>query len=418
MGSENSLVYFTIDFYNEVKSSIKNSSELNLNALVNHLTSFCFTQKFILFLSYEGQVYKYQFFDIISIYEMKEKFLSLRIIFPFFAELKKLKFDNKIIQISELIKGNQFFNEYESFLKKNGTLITEFEKTEECQKVSKEISQFIEKNKVLIENLSNLYQGIFVYSFYDILLKCSGKEKDESGKILDHNLFLSEFKKYNIEDEINITNIFANLNIDKHDHINNVYQNFLFVLNTIKNEKELSLRDKIGKEFFDAYGNTFNINDRLIWTIYEKDLNESKSGKKYIKTILEGKTTEKEKFNFDIFDHIIQLKIKEDNKGISGAIYQSLFYNKKILIIKIDLDYFKNNNKISFEQFKNKINLFQNSLPSNAKNIDTYIQIENKIINFDSSFDLLIKELNDKKIIEENKEIITMSNKKNEKKRK
>ena len=149
----------------------------------------------------------------------------------------------------------------------------------------------------------------------------------------------------------------ANLNIDKYDHINNVYQNFLFVLNTIKNEKELSLRDKIGKEFFDAYGNTFNINDRLIWTIYEKDLNESKSGKKYIKTILEGKTTEKEKFNFDIFDHIIQLKIKEDNKGISGAIYQSLFYNKKILIIKIDLDYFKNNNKISFEQFKNKINL-------------------------------------------------------------
>ena len=237
--------------------------------------------------------------------------------------------------------------------------------------------------------------------------------KDESLTIL--NDCLSKLKRYNIENEINITNILANLNIDKHDHINNVYQNFLFVLNTIKNEKELSLRDKIGKEFFDAYGNTFNINDRLIWTIYEKDLNESKSGKKYIKTILEGKTTEKEKFNFDIFDHIIQLKIKEDNKGISGAIYQSLFYNKKILIIKIYLDYFKNNNKISFEQFKNKINLFQNSLPSNAKNIDTYIQIEKKIINLDSSFDLLIKELNDKKIIEENKEIITMSSKKNEK---
>ena len=407
--SDSSALYFTIDFYNDVKSSIKNSSELNLNALVNHLTSFCFTEKFIPFLYMD----KRGIFDIISIYEMKEKFLSLRIIFPFIAELKKLKFDNKIIQISELIKGNQISNEYESFCNKNGTLINEFVKTEECQKVSKEISQFIEKNKVLIENLYNLYAVIFLISFYDTFIKF-GLIKDESDKILNQCLY--EFKKYNIENEIQITNIFANLNIDKHDHINNVYQNFLFVLNTIKNEKELSLRDKIGKEFFDAYGNTFNINDRLIWTIYEKDLNESKSGKKYIKTILEGKTTEKEKFNFDIFDHIIQLKIKEDNKGISGAIYQSLFYNKKILIIKIDLDYFKNNNKISFEQFKNKINLFQNSLPSNAKNIDTYIQIENKIINFDSSFDLLIKELNDKKIIEENKEIINMSNIKNEKK--
>ena len=248
--SDSPALYFTIDFYNEVKSSIKNSSELNLNALVNHLASFCFTEKFIPF--------------VYIIYEMKEKFLSLRIIFPFIAELKKLKFDNKIIQISEL-KREQISNEYESFLKKNGTLITEFEKTEECQKVSKEISQFIEKNKVLIENLSNLYQGIFLYSFYDTFIKF-WPEKDESKKILNQCLF--EFKKYNIENEIQITNILANLNIDKHDHINNVYQNFLFVLNTIKNEKELSLRDKIGKEFFDAYGNTFNINDRLILTIY------------------------------------------------------------------------------------------------------------------------------------------------------
>ena len=108
MSSSNcSVLYFTIEFYNEVKSSIKNSSELNLNALVNHLASFCFTEKFIPFLSIERS----RLFDIISIYEMKEKFLSLRIIFPLIAELKKLKFDNKISQISELIKGNQFFNE-------------------------------------------------------------------------------------------------------------------------------------------------------------------------------------------------------------------------------------------------------------------------------------------------------------------
>ena len=131
--SDSSALYFTIDFYNDVKSSIKNSSELNLNDLVNHLASFCFTEKFIPFLIVQS-LSDFKFLDIISIYEMKEKFLSLRIIFPFIAELKKLKFDNKIIQILELIKGNQISNEYVSFYNKNGTLITEFEKTEECQK--------------------------------------------------------------------------------------------------------------------------------------------------------------------------------------------------------------------------------------------------------------------------------------------
>ena len=199
--SDSSFFYFTIDFYNEVKSSIKNSSKLNLNALVNHLTSFCFTEKFIPFLFIEicrG------FLDIISIYEMKEKFLSLRIIFPLIAELKKLKFDNKISQISELKEGNQFFNEYESFCNKNGTLINEFEKTEECQKVSKEISQFIEKNEVLIENLSNLCCCIFIISFHDTFIKFLPEIKDVSCKIL--NECLSEFKKYDIENEINITN--------------------------------------------------------------------------------------------------------------------------------------------------------------------------------------------------------------------
>ena len=55
----------------------------------------------------------------------------------------------------------------------------------------------------------------------------------------------------------------------------------------------------------------------------------------------------------------------------------------------------------TLEQVQNEIKLFQESCPLGYNNLDTYIQIENKIINFDTSYDLFIKELQEKKIIDE-----------------
>ena len=82
--------------------------------------------------------------------------------------------------------------------------------------------------------------------------------------------------------------------------------------------------------------------------------------------------------------------------------FRSFFTDEKIIIIKIDLEYYKIN-KITSEKMKEEIN---NEIKSVQKffdpeiNISTYIQIENKIINFTSSNDLLLNELIKEKIIE------------------
>ena len=118
--------------------------------------------------------------------------------------------------------------------------------------------------------------------------------------------------------------------------------------------------------------------------------------------ILRGKKTEKEKYNFYFFDNINKLKDYNYYKGINGGIFKSLFdSNRIVLIIKIDTDYFKKN-KQTFEQIQEKIKNFLKSCSSEYKNIDTYIHIENKIINMNASYDLFIQELKDKKIIDEN----------------
>lgn len=190
----------------------------------------------------------------------------------------------------------------------------------------------------------------------------------------------------------------------------------VFALNIHKNNKEISLRDNVDKDFFDNYKDSFNINEKLKWKIYEEDLNEANSDKKYLKTILEGKMTEKEKYNFDIFDNIFKIKVKEDLKGINGGIFKSIFYNTIILILKIDVEYFKNN-KTTLEQIKDEINLIQKSCPSEYKIIDTYIHIDNKIMNFDTSYNSFIQELKDRKIIDENTIVITKNNKDDENKK-
>ena len=131
-------------------------------------------------------------------------------------------------------------------------------------------------------------------------------------------------------------------------------------------------------------------------------MNENKKESNYICKIIEGKMTEKEKDNFDIFENIYNIKEK-NIKGISGEILKSLIYNNEILIIKIEPNYFKKYNS-TIEEMEKGIELVKKSYFAQHTNINTYVQIKNKIINLDSSYDLFMKELDKQKvIIEQNK---------------
>ena len=67
-----------IDFYNEVELSIKNKSDLDIQKVVHQLVSFIYSYEFKFFLFQEILFIKQLFLlcDIISIYEMKEKYLK------------------------------------------------------------------------------------------------------------------------------------------------------------------------------------------------------------------------------------------------------------------------------------------------------------------------------------------------------
>ena len=82
-------IYFYKDLYNEVDSSINNNTKLDIRKTVQQLTSLISSDKFLFLLSLEWS--SILFMDIIAMYEMKEKFLSLKIFFPLIEELKNQK---------------------------------------------------------------------------------------------------------------------------------------------------------------------------------------------------------------------------------------------------------------------------------------------------------------------------------------
>ena len=86
---------------------------------------------------------------------------------------------------------------------------------------------------------------------------------------------------------------------------------------------------------------------------------------------------------------------------MKAEIFKSIFNNKNVLVILLDFDYLKKN-KQKLEEIQDNISLIQKSLPSEFSHLDTYIQIENKIINYDVSFDLFTQELKNQKLIEVN----------------
>lgn len=233
-------------------------------------------------------------------------------------ELKNEKFENQIKEIVRQFKTEpkNLDKSYDLYFKKHKDSLIEFRNYPENIKNSKFTNMFAaflaENINEHINYLWDLYYNIFIFLFYDIFSEIK-KVNNSYDNIL--NIYFKDLKKISPDkNEINNTiNILIQLN--GLNNTQNTYQIFTFLLNVIKNEKEISYREEMDKEFFEKYGDPFSINNKIIWTLYDEDSNENKKAK------LEGKMTEKEKFNFDIFDIISEIKVKEDIKGINRALF-------------------------------------------------------------------------------------------------
>ena len=397
----NSLLQFYIikNFYDGIEPSLNNNTDLNLKNLVKQLSYFCQSEKFYIYFIGELKDEKESqpFVDFLIIYEAKENYLSLKIFFLLLEELKIQNFDKQIIEIYKQYETapKNLYKAYDLYFNKHKNSLIEFidnPKTIKDSKFTKMFATLLTEKISESEHYKKLWNLYKLFLFYDILYKTKKKKKK------DNNLLYTIFKdikniSFDKNEIINIVNILIQIN--GLNHIKNTYQIFIYLLNLIKNEKQLYPNIKIDNQFFKNLGDPFELKERIIWTLYEENSNKIK--------ILNGKMTEREKFNLDIFDFISQINTKINIDGIKGSLFESIFYNKTIFVIEID----HKKNMTNLERIQNDIKLLKDSCPLGYNNLDTYAKIENKIINLDNSYDLFIQELKNKKIIEEDIKIDT-----------
>ena len=388
-------LFFLKDFYDEIENSIKSKTDLNVNNTIKQLSSFCLSNEFSCYLYFQffWEEPYFPFCDLIAIYEMKEKFFSFKIFLPLLEELKLNNFEKEFnIDITKI--GENLLKIAEEF--KND--LNKFGESEKRKKDAKEINQFLIKNISYIKALSNIYGSITYFMFCDLINKFLGANNNQDNKILKQQL-CSLFEYYRLFKDIfneDLYDYLLNVDIKNLNYTRDIYQIIIFILNIIKNVKE-----NIDGKYFNIYGGVSDLNDKLLYTFYEEG-NESNSEGKIIKIVLEGKITEKEKFNFDMFKSMDTIKEVSKLKGINSKIFESIFVRKKIVLkIKLDLKYLKENNS-SIEHIMNEIKEIEKYYSSKYNNLYTYIQIEKRIINLNASYEQLIQELKNNKIIEKN----------------
>ena len=330
----NGLLQFYIinKFYDGIESSLNNNTDLVLKNLVKQLSSFCLSEKFYIYFIGELKDERsiHPFFDFITIYEQKENYLSVKLFFLLLEELKMQKFDNQIIEIYKQYETapKNLDIAYDLYFNKHKDSLIEFidnPKNIKESRFAKIFATFFIEKSSESEHYNKLWNLCKLFLFYDILYKTKNAGKKDSNLLSN---ILKDIKDISLDkNEIHsIVNILIQIN--GLNHIKNTYQIFLYLLNLIKNEKELYSKIKIDNQFFKNFGDPFELNDRIIWTLCEDDSNEIK--------ILNGKMTEKEKFNLDIFDFISEINTKTDINGMRGTLFESIFYNKTILVIEID----------------------------------------------------------------------------------
>lgn len=96
---EKRFYYIISDVSNDIGLFNKNLVDLNINKIINILVSFTLSDKFFPFVYIVNKNSRLSYEFILSIFESKAKFLSLKIFLPLFEQLKKNK--NFIKQMSK-----------------------------------------------------------------------------------------------------------------------------------------------------------------------------------------------------------------------------------------------------------------------------------------------------------------------------
>ena len=403
------ITYITILKYaEEIKKLKKNKPNSYIQEILTFLLSFIKSDDFIPFMLINKENFLFNIFIMCEMGKENDKYIFIKILFPLLEELKKSKFEKQISEINHKKKDEQK-SILTSYYSKNQKIINKLN-------INSNKKNPFELLKNIIKNKSEMH-GNYLSRIINILFANEEiiKESSKAPNIIDEAFIffkpyfyeLKESKDYEIFKLIEyLMELYPSL-----EHIKEIYNITMFAALKAIYEDETKSIFSIYDNENKILKNIMNLKDNFNWFLYDK------YGKKPIKVSGQIKI-KKEQIGINIFAIINN---ENKNKNIYGYMCKSIFINYDIIMIEINLEYYKVN-KINLEKIKNELeNEIKRIKESNKglKNLNTYIHVDKDVILYPQSYDLFLLKLFEKKMINNNEvpeeyhRIIELSLKKN-----
>ena len=407
--------YYLYPIFLKIKNIINNRNEFEIKEVINKIAEFYMTDTFI-FLS----IIKKDFpllVPLLFISESIGKYLSVKYVLPLIEELKKIKFENQITKINQLLKNEK---------EKNNFIENFYQNISFEENYNKELKTYIN----IISN-DFITQRIFLEIIFILFPKNFNLIKLDKVEFIN-NLFLvikqlkKSFNNFNkeLKEEKELLNDLMGLNYPLY-YTKEIYQLFILVLNIFLSYEKME--NKLDNNIIDELKKAIsqnNISENVIYFIYEKNknlINES-SSKYNISFYVKKKSNDKinsiffyekmEKNNSIIYKNLFneeKISEVEFNKLKNDVLFNDKNFNdngitKEIEVLNEPQELNKINeskaclNELIFEKNKNK------ELEEELKEKNLKIEkLEKEIIN-------LTKELSNKgNINKDNKDLMTLS---------
>jgi len=398
MGTEmdKQITYITILKYaEEIKKIIKDNPDSYIQKVITLLLSFIKSEDFIPFMLINRENFFFNIFIICELGKEKDKYIFIKILFPLLEELKKSKFKSQIWELNHIEQEDQ-----------KSILTLYYNSNKNKNKINEKLNMCANKGKNPFEVLKNLIKnksGMFGNYLSRMINVLFANEEIIKNNIKAQNIIdeaftffkpyfydLKKFKNYNISKLVEYL-------MELHPSIvsiKEIYNITMFAILKAINEDRIKSKFDIYEKEINFLINIVNLKDNYIWFLLDE------SGKLLAKVSGQIKIKE-EQVGINIFTII---KNKNKNKIINGYICKSFFINYDIIMIEIDLYYYKVN-KINIETIKSEIEKEIKRIKESNKNyynLNSYIHLDNTIILYPQSYDLFLQYLLEINIISNN----------------
>jgi len=374
----------------EINKLERTKPDSYIQEIVSLLLSFTNSDDFIPFMLINKENILFNIFIMCELGKEKDKYLFIKILFPLLEELKKSNFDSKISEVNQ-IKEDDKKNKLSLYYNQNQELINEKlnSDTGKGKKPFDALKSMIKSKSEIYGNyLSRIINVLFADE--EIVIKNS-----KTQNIIDEafNFFRPYFYDLKASNDYDIYKLIEYL-IELYpslEIIAEIYNITMFAILKAINENKMKSKFGIYEKQIDFLAYIMNSKDNFTWFLIEDNRKKPKkvSGKIRVK---------EEQVIINAFE-IINNKSKD--KILNGYIYKSIFTKYDIIMIKIDLQYYKAN-KINLETIKDDLEKEIKRIKEYNKeyqNLNTYINIDNIAILYPQSYDLFLQNLLRKDII-------------------